>query len=335
MNEARLAVAFLGLHPDRRRQLCARHGGAAGLVTAIRRGRVDGIEPGSLGTPDDRMAALQASGVRTICFGDTDYPERLAAIADPPDVLFVRGSIPVAPTVAVVGTRRSTAYGRGLARAFGRAVADAGWVLCSGLARGIDGEAHRGSLEAAGAGVGVLGCGSDVAYPREHSGLIADLERAGAVVTEYPPGTAPHGWRFPPRNRIISGLSRAVIVVEAGATGGALVTAARAVEQGREVFAVPGDVDRDSSIGCNLLIRDGAIPVLGATDLVEALSLVVGPPSAVAATAHPVIPASGLTGDDLARRLGLGGSAFLAWLGRAEVTGTIRVDGDRVFPGDR
>lgn len=304
-------------------------------MTAVRRGRVEGIEPGVVLSARGQTAALRACEAHPVFLGDAGYPAALAGIADPPDVLFVRGTLPLSLGVAVVGTRRSTAYGRGLARAFGRAIAAAGWVLCSGLARGIDGEAHRGTLEAGGTGVGVLGCGSDVVYPREHAGLIAALARSGAIVTEYPPGTAPHGWRFPPRNRIISGLSRVVVVVEAGATGGALVTAARAAEQGREVFAVPGDVDRESSVGCNLLIRDGAIPVLGAADLIEALSLVLGPPAHADAAPDPVIPASGIGLDDLAVRLGLPGPGLLAWLGRREVSGSIRIEGDRVFPGGR
>ena len=332
MNEARLAVAFLGLHPDRRRQLCDRHGGAAGLMAAVRRGRIDGIGPERITTPADHFRALEAAGVRPVFLGDPEYPARLAGIVDPPDVLFVAGVLPEAPVVAVVGTRRSTAYGRGLARSFGRAVAAAGWALCSGLARGIDGEAHRGTIDAGGIGVGVLGCGSDVAYPREHASLIADLARIGAVVTEYPPATPPHGWRFPPRNRIISGMSRAVVVVEAGVTGGALVTAARAAEQGREVLAVPGDVDRESSVGCNLLIRDGAIPVLGAQDLVEALSLILGP-ARPAIGSPSTIPATGVALDEVGALVGLDGAALLAWLGRAEVLGQVRVEGSRVFPG--
>lgn len=335
MSDARLAVAFLGLHPDRRRELVARHGGASGLMRAVRRGRIEGVEPAAAGTPAARQAALREARTRVLYLGEPEYPELLAGIADPPDVLFVRGSVPSTPMVAVVGTRRCTAYGRGLARSFGRAVAEAGWGLCSGLARGIDGEAHRGSIEGGGAGVGVLGCGSDVSYPREHSGLIAEVERLGAVVTEYPPGTPPHGWRFPPRNRIISGMSRAVVVIEAAAAGGALVTAARAAEQGREVFAVPGDVDRESSLGCNLLIRDGAVPVLGAVDLIEALTLVIGPPVTRPSASRDAIPASGLPTEVLAERLGLSGPAFLAWLGRSEVRGTVRVEGGRVYPAGR
>lgn len=333
MKAERLAVAFLGLHPERRRELSDRYGGAERLVGAVLRGAVDGIAPEALLTPALRKERMRVAGVRPVFRGDADYPTALADIADPPDVLFIRGAIPPVPMVAVVGTRRSTAYGRGLARAFGRAIAAAGWGLCSGLARGIDGEAHRGTLEAGGLGVGVLGCGPDVAYPQEHAGLIAGLGESGAIVTEYPPGTPPQGWRFPPRNRIISGLSRAVVVVEAAATGGALVTASRAMEQGREVFAVPGDVDRESSVGCNLLIRDGAIPVLGAEDLVAALGLVLGPPRTRQPDAGMVLPDSGLAVEEVAARLGLAGAAFTAWLGRAELTGTVRVAHGRVFPG--
>jgi DNA processing protein len=163
---------------------------------------------------------------------------------------------------------------------------------------------------------------------------MAGLAASGAVVTEYPPGTAPHGWRFPPRNRIISGLSRAVVVVEAGVTGGALVTAARAAEQGREVFAVPGDVDRESSVGCNLLIRDGAIPILGADDLIAALGLVLGPPPPrTTPEAQFQVPDSGIALEDLAALLGLDGAAFTAWLGRAELSGAIQVVAGRIFPG--
>jgi DNA processing protein len=164
-----------------------------------------------------------------------------------------------------------------LASAFGSACADAGWPVVSGLARGIDGAAHEGVLAAGGVAVAVLGAGPDVRYPREHVGLYGRiLGSGGTIVTEYPPGTPPHGWRFPPRNRIISGLSAAVVVVESAVTGGSLGTAAHAVDQDRMVFAVPGDVDREASVGCNLLIRDGAVPVLGAEDLVASLSLLTG-----------------------------------------------------------
>jgi DNA processing protein len=192
----------------------------------------------------------------------------------------VRGALPSEPGVAVVGTRRATRYGLELARQMGGAIARAGWTVVSGLARGVDGAAHRGTLEAGGKGVAVLGSGIDVWYPPEHARLGEQLVTAGgAVISEYPPGSRPDAWRFPRRNRIISGLARAVVVVEAADKGGALITARLAAEQGREVFAVPGDVNRRTSVGTNLLIRDGAVPVLGADDLIEALSLVLGPPS--------------------------------------------------------
>ncbi len=333
MKPDRLAVAFLGLHPDRRRQLVAEHGGPRGLIAAVRCGAVAGLDDAMVRGTDECESAMRSCGVRALFHGDPDYPAALAGIADPPDLLFVRGTIPLGPVVGVVGTRRSTAYGNGLARSFGRAIASAGWVLCSGLARGIDGEAHRGTVEAGGAGIGVLGCGPDVVYPREHRRLVSDLEASGAIVTEYPPGTPPHGWRFPPRNRIISGLSRVLVVVEAAVTGGALVTAGRAIDQGREVFAVPGDVDRESSVGCNLLIRDGAIPVLGPEDLVEALSLVLGLPRPAAAAAGPV-PPSGIGIEDLGLRLGLNGRELAAWLGRAELDGAVRIEAGRVFPAN-
>jgi len=206
-------------------------------------------------------------------------PHRLAELPDCPARMFVRGSIPTVPMVAVVGTRTCTRYGRGLARAFGSAIATAGWCLVSGLARGIDAEAHRGTVASRGLGVAVLGSGLDVWYPAEHQVLGEQLvELGGAVISEYKQGTAPERWHFPRRNRIISGLAQAVVVVEAGLTGGALITASLALDQGRPVFVVPGDVDRPASEGCNRLLRDGAHPVLGPEDLVEELSLVLGPP---------------------------------------------------------
>ena len=334
MKPDRLAVAFLGLHPERVRQLVVEHRGPSRLLAAVRRGAISGVERDMVRSPSECEHLMGACNVRAVYLGDADYPATLAGIADPPDLLFVRGEFPDEPAVAVVGTRRSTAYGDGLARAFGREIAAAGWVLCSGLARGIDGAAHRGTIDGDGRGIGVLGNGPDITYPREHRGLMTELENRGAIVTEYPPGTAPQGWRFPPRNRIISGLSRVVVVVEAGVTGGALVTAARAVEQGREVFAVPGDVDRESSVGCNLLIRDGAVPVLGAQDLVEALGLVLGPPRRTASP-EGLLPSTGITVDELGVRLALQGSVLAAWLGRAELEGRIRVQEGRVFPTGR
>lgn len=336
--EHRIGLAFLALHPDRARVLVERHGSAKEVLRLTARGKIDGIAADRLVSEEAQTTAMERAGCRPVLLGDGEYPPALAELGDPPDVLFVRGALAADLGVAVVGTRRCTTYGKRLARAFGRAIAGAGWPLVSGLARGIDGAAHQGSIDARGVGVAVLGSGSDVIYPPEHR----DLHRAllgcgGAVITEYPPGTRPDGWRFPPRNRIISGLSAAVVVVEAAVTGGALVTAMRAGEQGRTLFAVPGDVDREASVGCNLLIRDGAIPVLGADDLIEALSLVLGPPRPMTSgtPADPVTGVDGLvlaaardpvTVDRLAEVVGLPVSEVLGSIARLELAGHVVTD---------
>lgn len=263
-------------------------------------------------------------------------PERLRLIADPPGRLWIRGVLPDGPMVAVVGTRKATRYGLNLAMSMSRAIATAGWVVVSGLARGVDGSAHRGCHQGGGKGVAVLGSGVDVWYPREHEQLGMSLvESGGAVVSEYEPGTTPEPWRFPARNRIISGLSSVVVVVEAAEKGGALITARLAAEQGREVFAVPGDVDRNTSLGCNLLIRDGALPVLGPQDLIEALSLVLGPPAPPGKPSAEMSLEIPQTGANLERVIELNGgdtASVLIELGRLESSGLVKIDSDQVFP---
>jgi len=278
--DARIRLAFAGMHPDRVRSLIDRYGGPDGAISAIERGRVEvsAAVTARVGVAAERRRSeLEAIGVAWIARGDAAYPAALDAYEDAPDSLFVRGVLPRRAGVAIVGTRRCTAYGLELAAAYGRAAADAGWVVVSGLARGIDGAAHRGMVSVGGVGVAVLGSGIDVAYPAEHRRLGERLlEGGGAIISEYPPGTRPDAWRFPPRNRIIAGLSAAVVVVEAARTGGALITAVKAAEYGIPVFAMPGDVDRVASEGTNRLIRDGAYPVFDPHDLVEELDLVDG-----------------------------------------------------------
>jgi len=273
-------MAFSGLHPIRSRELRDRFGGAPKAVAAIERGRVTASDAirGNLAAPaDQRRAELTSLGIEAVYRSGPGYPDHLDVFEDAPDVLFVRGTLPQEQGVGIVGTRKCTAYGLELAEAYGRAVAATGWMIVSGLARGIDGAAHRGMVSAEGVGVAVLGCGIDVTYPREHRRLGEQiLEAGGAIVSEYPPGSRPDAWRFPPRNRIIAGLSAAVVVVEAAKTGGALITAVKAAEYGIPVFAMPGDVDRPTSEGTNRLIRDGAFPVLDPDDLVEELDLVYG-----------------------------------------------------------
>lgn len=264
------------------------------------------------------------------------YPEALETIADPPGQLWVLGDLPMEHAVAIVGTRRATRYGLGLAGEMGRAVAASGWVVVSGLARGIDGAAHRGCLEADGVGVAVLGSGVDVWYPPEHRGLgHALVEKGGAVLSEYPPGTSPEPWRFPARNRIISGLAAAVVVVEAAEKGGALITARLGAEQGREVFAVPGDLSRATSVGTNRLIRDGAHPVLGTDDLIEALSFVLGPPPRLNEPASSSlvleIPTGGASVEAVVEANGGDTGRVLSLLGRLEAEGSIRIEGGDVF----
>jgi DNA processing protein len=283
-----------GLHPDRRSALVARLGSPGRVLRGIEAGRVEVSRRAEVAvhrSAAESEAILAQLGVVPVLLGDPGYPPALTDLPDAPDLLFVRGDIPLEGAVAVVGTRTCTGYGRELAAAYGRAIAGAGWVVVSGLARGIDGAAHRGMLEAGGRGIAVLGSGSNVVYPAENRDVHdLILSGGGAIVTEYPPGTPPEAWRFPPRNRIIAGLAAATVVVEAAATGGALITAGAALEQGRQVMAVPGDVDRESSRGCNLLIRDGALPVLEPADLIESLSLVLGPP---ASPSRPMPPGDG------------------------------------------
>lgn len=224
-----------------------------------------------------------------------------------------------------------------MARAFGRAVASAGWCLVSGLARGIDGEAHGGTVEAGGPGVAILGSGLDVWYPPEHEKLGRRLiSLGGAVVSEYELGTPPERWHFPQRNRLIAGLSQAVVVVEAGAKGGALITAGLALEQGRPVFSVPGDVDRPASEGCNLLLRDGAHPVLGPEDLVQELSLVLGPPLGTPGREadDAVVEAigSGASTSELSSRLGVAETEVQLRLARLQADGRVVVTGRHAQP---
>lgn len=259
------------------------------------------------------------------------YPVGLSDLEEPPS-LWALGKLTTRPGVAVVGTRRSTRYGVALAEAFGSVLARAGWTTVSGLARGIDTAAHRGALRLSGHAVAVLGSGIDVCYPVENKTLYQEiLDTGGSILSEYPPGTPPDRWRFPARNRIIAAISTAVVVVEAAVTGGALITARIAAEMGRPVFVVPGDVDREMSEGCNRLIKDGAHPVLGAGDLIEELTVVIGPPAPVTDSSNG-IPASGVAVADLPGIWALTVTESLIKLGRLEAEGKVRRLGDHVLP---
>jgi DNA processing protein len=208
---------------------------------------------------------------------DRLFPELLRAVFDPPRELYVRGAgaaeLLGSRAVAVVGARSCSAYGAQVARMLGRDLASAGIVVVSGLARGIDGEAHRGALEASGLTVGVLGCGIDRDYPASNASLSRRIEEKGLVVSEYEPGVEPAPWRFPARNRIIAGLCAAVVVVEARERSGALITADFALDEGRDVFAVPGEITASLSAGTNALLKLGAIPLTSSDDVLDVLGV--------------------------------------------------------------
>ena len=208
-----------------------------------------------------------------ICtYHDGAYPSRLKNIADPPLVLYYKGKLAgldSSPVIGVVGTRKASAYGVTTAKKMGYQIAKCGGILVSGLAEGIDGSAMTGALTAGGMVVGVLGCGVDVVYPAMHRSLYRDTERSGCLISEFPPKTPPYKWNFPKRNRLISGLSNGVLVVEAPHGSGSLITARQAADQGRDVFVVPGNIDVDTFQGSNALLRDGAIAVSSGWDVVS------------------------------------------------------------------
>lgn len=224
---------------------------------------------------DGEMEKIERQGAKVLTWDDPAYPSRLLNIYDPPPVLYVKGEILDEDqwAVAVVGTRGATVYGKEATRRIAGGLARNGLTIVSGLARGIDSEAHRAALDAGGRTIAVLGSGVDVIYPAESRRLAQAVVERGALVSEYALGTRPEAGNFPPRNRIISGLSLGAVIVEAGERSGALITADFALEQGREVFAVPGNIFRKKSMGANKLIQQGAKPVLSVEDILEELNL--------------------------------------------------------------
>lgn len=239
---------------------------------------------------DRVLARVKKAGAQVLTWESPEYPRNLLNIAAPPPVLFVRGMLKPEDewAVALVGTRRATAYGREVARELATRLAASGVTVVSGLARGIDAVAHRAALDAGGRTIAVLGCGVDQVYPPEHRELAEAITQSGALVSDYPIGEPPDAANFPPRNRLISGLSRGVVIVEAGPDSGALITADFAAEQGREVFAVPGNINQRSSLGPNKLIQQGARMVLSAADILEELNLTLVSEHSEARAALPV-----------------------------------------------
>ena len=245
----------------------------------------DRADPDRVESPDAlRSRAAQAmdragqAGIDPVAWNDPAYPSALAAIVDPPPVLWIRGTRAAleTPAVAVVGSRAGSAYALAVAERLAADLASHGVTIVSGLARGVDSAAHRGALAAQGSTIAVLGSGADIIYPSEHKALAAEIIASGtasAIVSELAPGTPPQPHFFPRRNRIISGLARAIVVIEAGERSGSLITARCALEQGRDVLAVPGNVLNGRNRGGHALLRDGAKIVEGADDILEELGL--------------------------------------------------------------
>jgi DNA processing protein len=280
--------------------------------------------------------------VRSIRRGRTEYPPLLRAIPDPPPTLWLRGDAPTEllarPAVAIVGARACSSYGRSVARSLGRELAAAGLVVVSGMARGIDGEAHRGALDVGGITVAVLGCGIDRDYPAAHRDLAGRIVERGLIVSEYEPGIEPAPWRFPARNRIIAGLASTVVVVEAPEHSGALITARHGLDAGRDVWAVPGPPGVRECRGSNGLLADGAGVLWDITEFLEAVApqgrnRPEAPDSGVAAglpeTEAAVLSGVGLEPrgvDAVARRSGIVMSELLPALALLELKGFVHRD---------
>jgi DNA processing protein len=295
--------------------------------------------------PADRVARLREARLRArqsaeaaarlrvpiVTVLDEMYPDRLREIADPPLTLWVRGvpSVLASPAVAVVGSRQATSSGLAMARQLGHELAAAGLTVVSGLARGIDAAAHQGALDAGGATTAVLGSGIDVIYPREHADMAAVIETRGALVTEHAPGTPPLPPYFPLRNRVISGMSLAVVVVEASERSGSLITARLALEQGRDVLAVPGPVMPGRHRGCHALIKDGARVVETVRDVLEEIGWTAVPageagnPLNINGFEVDLRPGEALTADALAERSGRPVAEILVALTRLELAGRV------------
>lgn len=282
-------------------------------------------------------------GIQVLTWEDEAYPRRLKEIDQPPPVLYLRDNLQPEDewAVAIVGTRGITAYGRQVTAEIASVLARRGVTVISGLARGVDAEAHKAALNAGGRTLAVLGSGVDQIYPPEHRQLADQIIASGALMSDYAPGTPPDGVNFPPRNRIISGLSMAVIVIEAGERSGALITAEFAADQGREVFAVPGNINAPKSVGCNRLIHQGARPLLTPEDVLESLDLAsfqqqrvaraVLPKDEVEARLLSVLTREPMHVDDIRARVDMPIEKVSATLALMELKGMVRQLGGMNF----
>lgn len=275
---------------------------------------------------------LEEAGFRFLARSSREFPRLLGAIHDPPAGLFLRGTGDPAllsrPAVAIVGARACSGYGASAARTIARDLARAGLVVVSGLARGIDAEAHRGALDAGGTTVAVLGCGIDRDYPAAHAELARRIAGTGLIVSEYAPGVEPAPWRFPARNRIVAGLTAATVVVEARERSGALITADFALEEGREVFAVPGEITSGLSAGTNALLKLGASPLTWADDVLSCFGLQAAEVAEPSPDGEPAVVLARLydsasSADELVRATGLASSEVARALVELELAGHV------------
>jgi len=297
------------------------------LASAICEGRA----PEALAVVADWLSEA-ANYILTL--GDTRYPQALLQIPDPPPLLYVKGHVDLLnlPALAIVGSRNATPQGAALAESFARTLSDAGLTIVSGLALGIDAAAHRGGLAGSARSVAVVGTGLDVVYPARNRALAHELATAGALVSEFPLGTGPIASNFPRRNRLISGLARGCLVIEAAAQSGSLITARLANEQGREVFAVPGSIHSPLSKGCHLLIKQGSKLVEAAQDILEELHMPAHAPEAASAAAHSGVHEQALLDhlgfdpcdiDTLSMRSGLPSDVVSSLLTQLEIEGIV------------
>ena len=301
---------------------------------------------------DDELRRIREAGVTIVTFTDPSYPDRLRMIADPPAVLYMKGSMTVADhrAVAIVGSRSASDYGRRVARDLARGLVSLGYTVVSGMARGIDGVAHESALHAGGRTIAVLGSGVDRPYPPEHEMLYRRMIGGGAVISELPVGTRPLAFNFPARNRLISGLSLGIVVVEATEKSGSLITAALALDQGREVFAVPGEVGASRSRGSHRLIRQGAKLVESVEDIIEEIepqlmgrrgasetTARVLPPSANASTRKifALLQDNSLQVDQVIERSGLPAADVLESLLDLELQGFVRQAPGKIYTAER
>ena len=278
------------------------------------------------------LESLAVRGFRFVGRSDSEYPALLRELHDPPPGLFLRGAgeaeLLRRPGIAIVGARACSSYGAQVARLLGRELASAGLVVLSGLARGVDAEAHRGALEAGGLTAAILGCGIDRDYPAAHAQLARRVCDQGLIASEYAPGVEPAPWRFPARNRIVAGLAAATVIVEARERSGALITADFALETGREVFAVPGEITSSLSAGTNALLRLGATPLTSSGDVLEALGIVPVDTAPVQFGEHAAAVLAELAkepagADQLIRDTGLDAPAVATALAELELAGAV------------